>query len=65
LSGLTDQRIAAGVMLVPGSIAFAIAAALALTRWLGEGEPRAAPDGRLKKTRVPTGAGEKAGSWQW
>jgi putative membrane protein len=63
LSGLTDQRIAAGVMLVPGSIAFAIAAALALTRWLGEEEPRVAPGGRLKKTGVPD-ASERAGSWE-
>ena len=61
LSALTDQRLAAGVMLVPGSIAFAIAAALALTRWLAEDGPQAAPDVRLKTTRIPTE--QEAASW--
>jgi putative membrane protein len=61
LSALTDQRLAAGVMLVPGSIAFAIAAALALTRWLAEDRPHTAPDDRLKTTRIPTE--EEAASW--
>jgi putative membrane protein len=53
LSALDDQRIAAGVMLVPGSIAFAIAAVLALTRWLARDGTGAAADG-LTKSRVPT-----------
>ena len=65
LSGLTDQRVAAGVMLVPGSIAFAIVAAVALTRWLADDAPRVTPGARLKKTRVPTPAGKKAASWEW
>jgi cytochrome c oxidase assembly factor CtaG len=39
LSALSDQRIAAGVMLVPGSIPLTIAVLAMLSRWL---EPRAA-----------------------
>jgi len=63
LSGLADQRLAAGVMLVPGSIAFAIVAALALTRWLAEDEPRAAPAARFAKSQIPSGAEKEAASW--
>jgi putative membrane protein len=63
LSGLADQRLAAGVMLVPGSIAFAIVAALALTRWLAEDEPRAAPGGGFTKNQVPRGTEKEAASW--
>lgn len=35
LSALADQQVAAGVMWVPGSLAFAIAAAAAFYKWLG------------------------------
>jgi cytochrome c oxidase assembly factor CtaG len=62
LSALTDQRLAAGVMLVPGSITFAIVAALALTRWLAEDGSRTSSGGLLTKTRVPAGA-EDTASW--
>jgi putative membrane protein len=61
LSGLTDQRVAAGVMLVPGSIAFVIVAALSFTRWLAEDGPRMAP-AQPRKTHVPIGV-EEAASW--
>jgi len=63
VSALTDQRLAAGVMLVPGSIAFAIAAALALTRWLAKDGPDAAPGARLKTSRVPRGTEREVASW--
>jgi cytochrome c oxidase assembly factor CtaG len=63
LSGLADQRLAAGVMLVPGSIAFALVAALTLTRWLAEDEPRAAPRAGYAKSQIPRGAEEEAASW--
>jgi cytochrome c oxidase assembly factor CtaG len=59
LSALTDQRIAAGVMLVPGSITFAIVAGVGLTRWLVEEEPR----GRSAQIRGPSVARE-ASSWE-
>ena len=42
LSALADQQLAAGVMWVPGSLAFTIAAVAAFYQWLGP-EPRAAP----------------------
>ena len=42
LSALADQQLAAGVMWVPGSLSFTIAALLAFYRWLGS-EPRAVP----------------------
>jgi putative membrane protein len=64
LSALTDQRLAAGVMLVPGSITFAIAAALALTRWLAQDLPRGAPGARLTADRVPRGTEQEATSWR-
>lgn len=35
ISALADQQLAAGVMLVPGSITFLLVAGIALTRWLG------------------------------
>jgi putative membrane protein len=40
LSALADQRVAAGVMLVPGSITFALVALVSLIRWLSEAEAR-------------------------
>lgn len=61
LSGLADQRLAAGVMLVPGSMAFAIVAALALTRWLADDEPRAAPGARSR--RAGPHAEKEAAAW--
>jgi len=42
LSALADQQVAAGVMWVPGSIAYAVAAILAFYQWLGP-ESRAVP----------------------
>ena len=42
LSALADQQLAAGVMWVPGSLAFTIAAIAAFYQWLGP-EPRPAP----------------------
>jgi putative membrane protein len=63
LSGLADQRLAAGVMLVPGSIAFAIVAALALIRWLAEDEPRAAPGARFTEDEVLRAAEKGDASW--
>lgn len=42
LSALADQQLAAGVMWVPGSLAFTIAAVVAFYQWLGP-EPHAAP----------------------
>lgn len=35
ISAMADQQLAAGVMLVPGSITFLLVAGLALARWLG------------------------------
>jgi putative membrane protein len=64
LSGLADQRLAAGVMLVPGSIAFAIVAALALARWLAEDERSTALGTRVKTTSVPSAAEQGAASWE-
>lgn len=57
LSALADQRIAASVMLVPGSIAFLIAAFVYLNRWLAEDEPRGAPT--LRPTRLAMDAQER------
>ena len=42
LSALADQQVAAGVMWVPGSLAYTIAAVLAFYQWLGP-EPRTVP----------------------
>ena len=64
LSGVTDQRVAAGVMLVPGSLTFAIVAALALVRWLGEDEPQPAPVIRPTRARIPAAARQEAASWE-
>jgi cytochrome c oxidase assembly factor CtaG len=59
LSALTDQHIAAGVMLVPGSITFAIVAGVALTRWLAE-EGSGGPSTELVGTSA---ARDEASSW--
>jgi cytochrome c oxidase assembly factor CtaG len=45
LSALADQRIAASVMLVPGSITFLIAILVFVNRWLAADEPRVAGAG--------------------
>jgi cytochrome c oxidase assembly factor CtaG len=42
ISALTDQRLAAGVMLVPGSLTMSIFVFIAFYRWLGRGEPAGA-----------------------
>jgi cytochrome c oxidase assembly factor CtaG len=42
LSALADQRLAAGVMLVPGSIAFFIAGSFCFMRWLANDERQSA-----------------------
>ena len=39
ISAITDQQLAAGVMLVPGSITFLVVAGLVLVRWLGSEVP--------------------------
>ncbi|HEY7692054.1 MAG TPA: cytochrome c oxidase assembly protein [Gaiellaceae bacterium] len=51
LSALGDQQIAAGVMWVPGSLAFTIAFALILYRWLGP-EPSASSAARPARLGV-------------
>ena len=43
ISALADQQLAAGVMLVPGSITFLLIAGIAITRWLGTGAPEPTP----------------------
>jgi cytochrome c oxidase assembly factor CtaG len=53
ISALTDQQLAAGVMWVPGSLAYTIAIVLIAYRLL---EPRNAPGGRPAKP-VPRGVG--------
>ena len=54
LSALTDQQLAAGIMWVPGSIAYTIAIVLVAYRML---EPRSARgDGRPARA-LPTGVG--------
>ena len=54
LSALTDQQLAAGIMWVPGSIAYTIAIVLVAYRML---EPRSARgDGRTARA-LPTGVG--------
>ena len=52
LSALGDQQIAAGVMWVPGSIAFTIAFIVFLYRWLGPEPPDAARP-RASASRAP------------
>jgi cytochrome c oxidase assembly factor CtaG len=42
ISALTDQQIAAGIMLVPGSLTMSIFVFLGLYRWLGAEEERGA-----------------------
>ncbi|MFM7270835.1 MAG: cytochrome c oxidase assembly protein [Actinomycetes bacterium] len=39
ISALADQQLAAGVMLVPGSITFLVIAGFAIARWVGTGAP--------------------------
>jgi cytochrome c oxidase assembly factor CtaG len=52
ISALTDQQIAAGIMLVPGSLTMSIFVFVGLYRWLGAEEERSAgPAGQ------PTAAG--------
>lgn len=43
ISALTDQQIAAGIMLVPGSLTMSIFVFIGLYRWLGDEEERVAP----------------------
>jgi cytochrome c oxidase assembly factor CtaG len=49
ISALTDQQLAAGVMWVPGSIAYAVAVLVAFYRWL-EPEPAGSPPAPLLTT---------------
>ncbi len=42
ISALVDQQLAAGIMLVPGSITFLMVAGVALVRWLTTDEPQPA-----------------------
>jgi putative membrane protein len=51
LSALSDQRIAASVMLVPGSIAFLIAGLVYLHRWIDEEDHDATPRVRARIVR--------------
>jgi putative membrane protein len=51
LSALADQRVAAGVMLVPGSIAFVVAGFFCFMRWLANEERRGA-SALLPATRI-------------
>jgi cytochrome c oxidase assembly factor CtaG len=42
ISALTDQQLAAGIMWVPGSIAFTVAILIGVYRWLdADSDPRA------------------------
>ena len=43
ISALTDQQLAAGMMWVPGSISYTVAAFLAFWRWLEPGRPQSEP----------------------
>jgi putative membrane protein len=52
VSALADQRLAAGVMLVPGSIPFVVAALVGLIRWLGEDERLAAGRGSVTPVAI-------------
>ncbi len=54
LSALTDQQLAAGVMWVPGSLAYTIAIVLVAYRML---EPRSSRGGSRSVKPVPTGVG--------
>jgi len=52
ITALADQQLAAGVMLVPGSITFLIVAGIALARWLGNEGPEAAPHPPVSQEEV-------------
>jgi len=52
VSALADQRLAAGVMLVPGSIPFVVAALVSLIRWLSEDERPAAGPGSATRVAI-------------
>ncbi len=54
ISALTDQQLAAGVMWVPGSLAYMIAIVLVAYRWL---EPRATGESRSQGKPMPRGVG--------
>lgn len=43
ISAMADQQLAAGVMLVPGSVTFLLVAGIALVRWLGADGPEPVP----------------------
>jgi cytochrome c oxidase assembly factor CtaG len=49
ITAMTDQQLAAGMMWVPGSISYTIAAVLSVYRWL---EPQSPPSPRMPV--VPT-----------
>lgn len=55
ISALTDQQLAAGVMWVPGSIAYTIAIVVIAYRWLEPRESRRPPGTQAKA--LPTGVG--------
>jgi putative membrane protein len=52
ISALADQQLAAGVMLVPGSLTMTLFVFIGLYRWLGQDE-----DARPRELRRPRGAG--------
>lgn len=54
ISALTDQQLAAGVMLGPGSLTMLIFAAVGLYRWLGVDQQ--APGGVIASPRSPAGS---------
>ena len=58
ISALTDQQLAAGVMLVPGSLTMTIFVFVGLYRWLGEDEE----ERRLREARQPTATGAGRGA---
>ncbi len=55
ISALTDQQLAAGVMWVPGSLAYTIAIVVVAYRWLEPRAPRGRPGHRAKP--MPRGVG--------
>lgn len=55
ISALTDQQLAAGVMWVPGSLAYAIAMVVIAYRWLEPRQAQRRPGGPAKP--LPTGVG--------
>lgn len=54
ISAFTDQQLAAGVMWVPGSVAFTVAIVVIAYRWLGPESPRTQL-GPRKLARIPEG----------